>query len=318
MPPLPIVKGSNLTFSPSYIPVAVFAGGTSGVGQAMAEPFARQTNGRAHIILGGRNAVAATNILAGLPKPSDSDGWAHEFVPCEATSMVSVRAAYADLRSRLPHLKFLVMSAGANSMVWCGETAEGLDHHLCYSRYTYVKELLPLLISARDKGQHARAMSVLGAGFGATIPADDLGLENARRSTIKLILKGMIRGVAYNDGLMAHFAAQNPDLAFTHIPPGQVTTPGSTQLYMGWLSPLAWIINHIMPFKQISAIQEECAQYMLYVLFDSERGVFIRDNYADLVIGHLCQPEHATQFDAQGPAAHKVRMSTFSDLSAPH
>ncbi|KAJ7662432.1 hypothetical protein B0H17DRAFT_1093466 [Mycena rosella] len=302
MPTLAIAKASNLSFSPSYIPVAVFAGGTSGVGQAMAEAFARQTDGRAHIILVGRNASAAASTLAGFPKPKGADGWAHEFVECDATSMASVRAMCAGLRGRLTHINFLVMTAGANSMVECGETAEGLDHHLSiryYSRYTYVKELVTLLGAARDKGQDARVISVLGAGFGMTIATDDLGLEKARRGTIGFLkgamlsfaaLKGMVRGVAYNDGMLAHFAAQHPDLAFTHIHPGQVDTPGAV-LYMGWL---------------LSARMDDCAQYMLYGLFDGARGLFIRNQHGDVVSAHICQSDHAAQVDAKSSIAHKA------------
>ncbi|KAJ7467701.1 hypothetical protein FB451DRAFT_1401685 [Mycena latifolia] len=136
-------KASNLTFSPSYIPVVVFAGRTSGVGQAMAEAFAHQTQGRAHIILVERNTTTAKALLAGFPKPQEADGWTHEY----------------------------------------------------YSRNTYVKELLPLLISAQQKGERARVMSVLGAGCGATIPTDDLG---PRRSTIKLLSGAMLMSQKYS------------------------------------------------------------------------------------------------------------------------
>ncbi|KAJ7762932.1 hypothetical protein B0H16DRAFT_1268746, partial [Mycena metata] len=55
MPTLATAEASNAGFAPSYIPVAVFAGGTSGVGQGMVEALARQTKGRAHIVLIGRN-----------------------------------------------------------------------------------------------------------------------------------------------------------------------------------------------------------------------------------------------------------------------
>ncbi|KAJ7686185.1 hypothetical protein B0H17DRAFT_1013678 [Mycena rosella] len=314
MPTLAIAKASNLSFTPSYIPVSVFAGGTSGVGQAMAEAFARQTDGRAHIILVGRNASAAASILAGFPKPKDADGWAHEFVECDATSMASVRAMCAGLRGRLTHINFLVMTAGANSVVECGETAEGLDHHLSiryYSRYTYVKELVTLLGAARDKGQDARVMSVQGAGFGMPIATEDLGLEKARRGTIGFLKGAMlvVRGVAYNDGMLAHFAAQHPDLAFTHISPGHVDTPGGV-IYMGWLlSPLTWLIS-LLVAKLLMIPQDDCAQYMLYGLFDGARGLFIRNQHGDVVSAHICQSDHAAQVDAKSPIAHKAVCTT--------
>lgn len=41
------------------VPVALFVGGTSGIGQATAEAFARHTQGNAHIIICGRNREGA-------------------------------------------------------------------------------------------------------------------------------------------------------------------------------------------------------------------------------------------------------------------
>ncbi|KAJ7132666.1 hypothetical protein C8R46DRAFT_1140535 [Mycena filopes] len=310
MPTLAAAEASNAGFAPAYIPVAVFAGGTSGVGHAMAEALARQTKGRAHIILIGRSAAAAEKILAGFPKPpAGEEGWAHEFVACDANSMANVRRVCAELRTRLGRLNFLVMTAAGprgNSMVKSGQTEEGLDDHLSmryFSRYVYSKELLPLLLSAREQGQPAHLMTVLGAGFGVKIATSDLGLVEARRGSIKFLrgvlpsiaaLKGMIRGVAYNDGLVGWFAANHPTIACTHIHPGQVRTPGAI-LEAGWLlAPLAWFLTRLRHFITIS--QDECAQYMLHALLDADRGVFIRDNHADVVSSHVFAPDHLAHF----------------------
>lgn len=131
MPTLSAVQSSNASYSPGYVPVAVFAGGTSGIGQAMAEAFARSTEGKAHIILIGRNADAAARVIDGFPKPSESEvGWRHEFIACDATSMGEIRATCTALRGRLSHVNFLVVSAGYNSMATSKETSEGLDYHL--------------------------------------------------------------------------------------------------------------------------------------------------------------------------------------------
>ncbi|KAJ7840137.1 hypothetical protein B0H13DRAFT_1732188 [Mycena leptocephala] len=236
MPSLATAEASNGGFAPSYIPVAVFVGGTSGVGQAMAEALARQTNGRAHIILIGRNAVQAADILARFPKPAegDADGWTHEFVACDATSVVSVRTVCGGLRARLKRINFLVISAAgpkANSLVECGETPEGLDNHLIFFALRVHEELLPLLVRAREMGQHAHLMTVLGAGLGVSIASEDLGLAEARRRSIKFL-----------QGATVWFAAHHPDIAFTHIHPGQVSTPTASAM-MGWFdAPLGWLL----------------------------------------------------------------------------
>ncbi|KAJ7464988.1 hypothetical protein B0H11DRAFT_1733894 [Mycena galericulata] len=318
MPTLSVAEASDAAFSPSYIPVAIIVGGTSGVGQAMAEALARQTNGRAHIIIVGRNKEAAAKILASFPKPVEPDGWAHEFISCDATSMASVRTVCVELSGRLARLNFLVITAGGpagNSMMESTETPEGLDAHLAmryFMRYVFTKQLLPLLVRTQEKGQHAHVMTVLGAGHGITMPATDLGLHEARRRDIKLLrgsvaaLKGMLRGVAYNDALVAYFAAQHPELAFTHIHPGQVLTKGS-EVRIGWLlAPLAWLLRRYK--LSISVSQDECAQYMLYALLDAERGLFIRGDHGEVVSSRIFDPNspgNLAHFDASLPAAHE-------------
>ena len=66
MPSISKIRADNAVFSPSYLPVALFVGGTSGIGQAAAEAFARYTKGDAHIIICGRNRAAAESIIASL------------------------------------------------------------------------------------------------------------------------------------------------------------------------------------------------------------------------------------------------------------
>ncbi|KAJ7662554.1 hypothetical protein DFH06DRAFT_355244 [Mycena polygramma] len=317
MPTFAEAEISNAAFSPAYIPVAVFVGGTSGIGQAMAEALARQTQGRAHIVLIGRNAAAAEKIITGFPKPTEEDGWAHEFVECDASSMTSVRAVSAALIQRLPRINFLVLTASgpkANSLIECGETPEGLDTHLAmryFSRYLFTKELLPLLVHAREQGQPAHVMTILGAGMGFKIPSDDLGLAYARSRTIKMLqgavisaaaTKGMMRSAAYNDGLVAWFAAQYPDIAFTHIYPGQVATKGKL-FDPGWLlTPLAWVVAYMRHIVS----QDECAQYMLYALLDADRRVFFRNNTGDTLSSHVFPLDHKAHFADDSPLAREL------------
>ncbi|KAJ7162843.1 hypothetical protein C8R46DRAFT_1101669 [Mycena filopes] len=319
MPTLAAAEAANAAFAPSYIPVAVFAGGTSGVGEAMATALARYTKGRAHIILIGRSAAAAEKILAGFPKPADNEeegGWAHEFVPCDASSMANVRRVCAELRARLKRINFLVMSAAGpkgNSVVECGETEEGLDDHLAmryFSRYVYSKELMPLLVSARGEGQPAHLMTIQGAGMGYEIGSSDLGLVAARRASIKCLqgyllsfaaMKGVMRGAAYNDGLVGWFAAQQLDIAFTHIAPGHVRTPGSN-IKGGWFfKPLARLIT-----GQGTISQDECAPHMLHALLDGTPGVFIRDSQGDIISSHVFNADKPGCFVDDSPTARKV------------
>jgi hypothetical protein len=56
-----------------------------------------------------------------------------------------------------------------------------------FSRYVFTKELIHLLLGARENGQHAHLMTVLGAGTGMPIASEDLGLAEARRRSIKFL-----------------------------------------------------------------------------------------------------------------------------------
>ncbi|KAJ7160397.1 hypothetical protein C8R46DRAFT_956569 [Mycena filopes] len=290
MPTPAIVKNANATFQLSYVPVAVFVGGTSGVGQGMVEAFAHYVQGRAHIIIVGRNEHAAADIIARLPKPDrDEAGWKHEFLQCDVSLMANVRAACADIRARVARVNFVVLTAGYSSMVNIGITSEGLDLHLAmryYQRYVFVKELLPLVQAASALSEDAKIINVLGAGRGS--PKRPIDLDNfgntvkPRVGGFSVALRSMIASSGYTDAMLAHFAAQNPAIAFTHIHPGIVRTPNMGADFGGFFgTPFSWLINTIL--RAIAVSQDECAEHMLYALFTGDRGLFLRDRYGDVV-----------------------------------
>ncbi|KAF7307795.1 hypothetical protein MKEN_01139600 [Mycena kentingensis (nom. inval.)] len=302
MPSLIQARSLVAEFSPPYVPVAVFVGGTSGVGQGMAEALAKQLSGRAHIILIGRTAATAQPVLDGLPKPGAGvEGWKHEFVQCDSESMRAIRATCAELRARLSHINFLVLSAAGskgNSMTTSELTEEGIEVHLAtryVSRYQYLKEVVPLLDAAQKRGQHAHAMSVLGAGFGFAIPKDpDWMVERARKAQYSFTqgraiclaaLKAMFYTSPFNDAMVAYFASAHPSIAFTHIMPGQVLTDGAQHIEMGsLLTPLAFVFD---TFKWLlGTSQDDCAQYMLSALVSPNTdngGAFFIGQKGDII-----------------------------------
>lgn len=163
-------------------PVAVFVGGTSGIGQGLAETFAQWRQGRAHIVIVGRNEAAAKEVISHFPEvPANEKGqWSYEFVKCDATLMKEVKRASEEIITRHPKINFLVMSPGFFTSSGRDETEEGIDKKLAvhyYARWKFTDMLLPALKKAKEAGEEARVLTVLSAGHGGKIDVNDLGLK---------------------------------------------------------------------------------------------------------------------------------------------
>ncbi len=296
MPELATAKASNAKFSPSYIPVAVVVGGNSGIGEAIVRAIARYTGGKVHLIIISRNRTTAEKILTSLPTATAEDGKPvlREFVFCDAELMENIKTTAADLSTRLTKINYLVLSAGYVNL-WSKrqETEEGIDKLLglrYYSRFKYVYELLPLLRNAKDAGEDVNVLSILASGMGRAIDVNDLALKHSYRAYKATMVSG-----SYNDIMVEvrlvfssdfpfpsyhpqEFAKRDPKIAFTHIYPGLVNTPGTR--------PTHWALRLISPlinlFVWLSAISpEESAEYMLFSLFDGKKGFFHRSPKGD-------------------------------------
>lgn len=181
MPSLAAVRASNAAFKHSVtsLPVAVFVGGTSGIGQGMAEVFANNTKGNSHIVIVGRNRESAERILASFPKP-ESGVVSREFVQCDATLMKNVEKAAQEILERHPKINYLVMSPGIMTLAGRDETTEGIDKKMAvhyYARWKFLSDLLPGLKKAKDDGEPVAAMSVLAPVAGGSVDIEDLSLK---------------------------------------------------------------------------------------------------------------------------------------------
>jgi NAD(P)-dependent dehydrogenase (short-subunit alcohol dehydrogenase family) len=178
MPTLSAIRAANAAAFPPHSPIAVFVGGTSGIGQSMVEAFGRLTKGNGQIIIVGRNRTAADSIIAKLPQSSRTPP--HKFFQCDATLMKNVHAASSEILANHPKINFLVMSPGFMTTKGRDETEEGIDRKLAvhyYARWAFINDLMPALQKASEDGEEAKVFSVLGAGKGAEIDVEDLGLK---------------------------------------------------------------------------------------------------------------------------------------------
>ncbi|KAF7365852.1 hypothetical protein MVEN_00459600 [Mycena venus] len=226
MPTLTAIRASNAAWQPSYTPVGIFVGGTSGIGEGTVDAFARHTNGNAHIILVGRNRAAATSILARVPKPSTPGReCTREFLPCDLSLIANAKRAAAALAARFPRgVNFVFLSAGAISLSGLDLTEENVDRQMAalyYSKWALIDGLLPALRAARAAGEDARVAAIHTAGRGGPIDLADLGLMKARGAgglaSVQKVFRDVFPQLASYQDLMAEgFAAHSPH---AHIHP---------------------------------------------------------------------------------------------------
>ncbi|KAJ3742320.1 hypothetical protein DFH05DRAFT_1401759 [Lentinula detonsa] len=275
---------SNAKDIPSYassdshnVPVAIFLGGTAGIGRGMAEAYAKHTNGNAHIILIGRNATNAKAIIASFPKPT-SPGAKHEFVSCDATLMTECQRTIDDLLQRIPKINYLVLSPMFVKSFHREETVEGKEPKLVliyYARFKFMRELIPLLQTAKDAGEDAKSYIVGGPGLAKTIDYDDLGFLKKGYSFWKL----RRQFPAYMDVILQEFAAQNSSLTFIHAYPGPVRSALADNLE--W--PLFQILFKIVFELSFPFSHSESGEYMLHAMFTTARhpGTWSVDMYGE-------------------------------------
>ncbi|KAJ6603555.1 hypothetical protein DFH09DRAFT_899030 [Mycena vulgaris] len=264
MPDLSTVREFNTTWAPSYTPVGIFVGGTSGIGQGIVESFARHTKGNAHIVIVGRSAAAAAAILAGLPPAPIGAGATRDFVPCDLTSIASVKRVAASLGARFPRINLLVTTAGTITFE-STITSEGLEATTAvwyYARWALVAGLLPAIRAAHAAGEDARIMAVFSAGQGTALDLDDLGLKKALKPVRDFAEFRAVgsQGSTYVDLMFKDYAARNPGITFVHAHPGLVDTP--------------LIKNVPLPHEMLATAKsiEVCGEHQLYALLKAPAG----------------------------------------------
>lgn len=291
MPSASAARSYNASQSSSTkdLPVAVFVGGTSGIGRAMASAFATHTNGRARIVIIGRNQKAAEDLRATLPSPAREQLL---FISCDMKLMRNVTTATRELAAHgIDKINYLVLSSGVLPAEGRIETEEGIDEKLAiayYGRWKFVYGLQGALAKAAAAGEPAKVLTVLAAGAGGPIELDDLGLKknyglihtSKSQATYTDL---MVEVSAFHLSNEKHdtdlssqkFAELHPEVSFVHAYPGIVKTDLLSNASSGMLKALHCIMDPFITL--IGNTAEDCAELMWYAVYQSGPG-FARIN----------------------------------------
>ncbi|KAE8151344.1 hypothetical protein BDV25DRAFT_152802 [Aspergillus avenaceus] len=196
--------------------VAVFVGGTSGIGEATAKELAKVVK-KPTIHLVGRNEASGSRILEEL-KAANPEGTFH-FIQSDVSLIKNVDQACSEIKQKEKAIDLLFLSTGhlATSKK---DTSEGLENNHAlryYSRMRFVHNLLPLLSASKTP---ARVVTVLAGGQEGKIEEDNLDLQKSWS-----FMKAASYAATMNSLAVEHLAAQYPTISFAHVFPGVVRTP---------------------------------------------------------------------------------------------
>lgn len=261
---LDIIKHSNSHLINADEPkVAVFVGGTSGIGHlTLTELVGSGAKTRVYLI-GRPSAKALMECRISHFKtvnPNAEIIW----LEGEISLLADVRRLCSKIKSKESTLDLLFMSAGLLAFAGRKETSEGLDTSQSlqyFSRMAFITNLLPLLRSSNNGG---RVVSVLGGGMEpANIDAEDLELrKHGAYGAVKL----QVHLIAMNSLMMEKMAEEEPMITFIHSFPGRVNT-GNVMADVSPYSPLAWLLRLLVqPLIQLTGFSnKESGQRNLFI-----------------------------------------------------
>lgn len=231
------VRRSNGSLN-STVPrlVALFVGGSSGIGKSTLRQLALNAEAPTAYIVGRSESNAAPFLKElGHINPRGS----FNFIEADVSLISNVDKACESIKKREKALNLLFMTPGGLSLVGRRETSEGVDKLFAlryYARMRFVQNLLPLL-EATQPAAPGRVVSVLGGGFEGNIDIKNFDLKHGYN-----IVSCAMHSVTMTSLAMEHLAASRR-ASFVHVYPGLVGTNIYTNSFP---PPLAAVYNYGM------------------------------------------------------------------------
>jgi len=261
MPSHPEILASNALLNDATAPrVAVFVGGTSGIGKLTLHALVA-TGASTRIYLVGRaSSLSRTQPFIDslhVLNPRATVIWTE----AEYSLLSETRRISHEILAKEPRIDLLFLTAGYAPMFSDRvETEEGVEitqSLAYYSRILFVKLLLPALKASADTP--GRVISVLGGGLerAAALKVEDIDLKQP----------GSFGGptaqshyLCLNTVALDKLAEENPDVVFLHSWPGWVNT-GNVHRGVKEGTVWAWVVKWLLaPLIRLVSTRDEVAE----------------------------------------------------------
>ncbi|KAK7181260.1 hypothetical protein DPSP01_003346 [Paraphaeosphaeria sporulosa] len=266
------IQASNASINDANAPrVAVFVGGTSGIGQLTLRALvATGTSLRIYLIGRPSSEERSRRFIQELQTVNASAEviW----VEADVSLLAEGKKACEHIKSRESRIDLLFLTTGYSPFGVRQETSEGLETSLVLSYYTrmlFILHLLPLL----RKSEAPRVVSVLGGGMERTssINVDDIDLEKPGSFGITT---AQPHYAALQTVFLDKAASEHPDVTFIHAWPGMVNTGNVWRGLHASQSILYWFIWGLLEplIRLISSTDDVAGQRNLFLCTSAAFG----------------------------------------------
>jgi hypothetical protein len=245
-------SNANLKSFPANL-VAIFVGGTSGIGLYTARELVRNTTSP-HIYLVGRNQTEASKIIEELKTINSSSEVS--FIQKDVSLLKNVDEACQEIKAKEKQVNLLFMTCGYVVFTGRNETSEGLDKKFAlhyYTRMRFINQLQPLLNAAATASTLSRVVAVLDPqpGLRMTPKWTDMSLKTS------FSLKNcMIHASAMTNLAFSGLASKYPGISYVHAYPHVVDTGAGRDAFGAFepiAKPIMWLIRTAMEVKPVES-----------------------------------------------------------------
>ncbi|KAE8362112.1 hypothetical protein BDV27DRAFT_132054 [Aspergillus caelatus] len=221
--------------------VAVFVGGTSGIGEATAKELAKTVHAPTVYIV-GRNQEAGSRILADCQGLNPHG--TYRFIKSDVSLLREVDTACQEIQSKEAAVDLLFMTPG-HLATRKNNTAEGLDdNHVLryYARMRFIQNLIPQLQAAELP---ARVLTILAAGKEGEIDESNFDLQaNWSFGT------AAVYGATLNSLAIEYLASQYTSISFIHVFPGLVRTSLMKSSFGSLLGSVIGLLTRLLSISE--------------------------------------------------------------------